>query len=81
MSSRSAARQLDGIFIGTTQTAAMRNSGIAAVIIYLGAHYLITPHLGAHGIWTAFLIYYAARWMTMIIAYPKVRRQTEQYLT
>lgn len=76
-----AAWQLDGIFIGTTQTAAMRNSGIAAVIIYLGAHYLITPYMGANGTWIAFLVYYAARWMTMIIAYPKVRQQTDLHLT
>ena len=76
-----AAYQLDGIFIGTTQTAAMRNSGIAAVIIYLCAHYLLAPTLGPSGIWTAFLIYYAARWMTMIVAYPNVRRQTEMHLS
>jgi len=71
-----AAWQLDGIFIGTTQTAAMRNGGIAAVIIYLSAHYLITPHMGPSGIWAAFLIYYIARWVTLITAYPAVRRQT-----
>lgn len=71
-----AAWQLDGIFIGTTQTAVMRNSGIIAVIIYLSAHYIITPHMGAEGIWIAFLIYYVARWVTMIPAYPAVRRQT-----
>ena len=76
-----AAWQLDGIFIGTTQTAAMRNSGIAAVIIYLGAHYMLTPKLGASGIWIAFLIYYAARWMTLLVAYPKVRRQTRAQLS
>jgi len=71
-----AAWQLDGIFIGTTQTAAMRNSAIIAVIIYLSAHYLITPHLGPSGIWIAFLIYYIARWVTMLPAYPAIRRQT-----
>ena len=38
-----AAYQMDGIFIGTTRTAAMRNAGIAAVILYIGAHYLIYP--------------------------------------
>ncbi|MEP1231692.1 MAG: MATE family efflux transporter [Litorimonas sp.] len=67
-----AAYQMDGIFIGTTRTAAMRNAAIAAVIIYIGVHYLITPHLGAKGIWIAFLIYYIARAMTLGIAYPKI---------
>lgn len=76
-----AAYQLDGIFIGTTQTAAMRNSGIAAILIYLGAHYLIAPKLGPSGIWVAFLIYYMARWMTMIVAYPHVRRKADTHLS
>ncbi|MEP6342020.1 MAG: MATE family efflux transporter [Maricaulaceae bacterium] len=76
-----AAYQLDGIFIGTTQTAAMRNSGIAAIIIYLGAYHLLAPKLGPSGIWITFLIYYIARWMTMIVAYPHVRRKTEAHLS
>lgn len=75
-----AAWQLDGIFIGTTQTAAMRNSGIIAVIIYLAAHYMITPHMGPRGIWAAFLIYYIARWVTMLPAYPAIRRQTLRHM-
>ena len=67
-----AAYQMDGIFIGTTRTVAMRNAGIAAVIIYIGVHYLITPHLGPAGIWMAFLIYYLARAVTLGIAYPNI---------
>ncbi len=71
-----AAWQLDGIYIGTTQTAAMRNSAVIAVIIYLCIHYALTPHMGADGIWAAFVIYYIARWVTMLPAYPGLRRQT-----
>ena len=70
-----AAWQLDGIFIGTTQTAAMRNAGIAAILIYLAAHYIITPHMGPSGIWIAFLTYYAARWVTLLVAYPQIRKR------
>ena len=40
-----AAWQLDGIFIGTTKTREMRNAGIAAVIIYITAHYLSLIHI------------------------------------
>jgi len=69
-----AAYQLDGIFIGTTRTAAMRNAGIAAVILYIGAHYLIYPTLGAPGIWVAFLFYYVVRALTLAVAYPSIRR-------
>jgi len=73
-----AAFQMDGIFIGTTRTAAMRNAGIAAVIIYIGVHYLIAPSLGAKGIWVAFLIYYIARAATLGLAYPSITRHLER---
>ena len=69
-----AAYQLDGVFIGTTRTAAMRNAGIAAVILYIVAHYLIYPILGAAGIWVAFLFYYVVRALTLAVAYPAIRR-------
>ena len=69
-----AAYQMDGIFIGTTQTAAMRNAGIAAVVLYIGAHYVIYPRLGAAGIWVAFLFYYVVRAVTLGFAYPAIRK-------
>ena len=71
------AYQLDGVFIGTTRTAAMRNAGIVSVIIYIGAHYLLYPELGAVGIWIAFLVYYVMRAVTLAIAYPAITRHLE----
>ena len=72
-----AAYQMDGIFIGTTRTAAMRNAGIAAVILYIAAHYMIYPILGATGIWVAFLFYYVMRAVTLAVAYPAIRKAME----
>ena len=69
-----AAWQFDGIFIGTTRTPEMRNAGIAAVLIYLGAHYLLEPRWGGTGIWIAFLIYYVARAITLAFYYPRITR-------
>ncbi len=69
-----AAWQMDGVFIGTTKTREMRNAGIAAVIIYLAIHYAITPRLGGHGIWIAFLCYYIARALTLAVYYPNIRK-------
>ena len=69
-----AAFQMDGIFIGTTRTVAMRNAGIAAVILYIGAHYMIYPVMGAAGIWVAFLFYYVVRAITLGFAYPSITR-------
>lgn len=72
-----AAYQMDGIFIGTTRTAAMRNAGIAAVALYIGAHYVIYPIMGAAGIWIAFLFYYVVRALTLGVAYPSIRKHME----
>ena len=69
-----AAYQMDGIFIGTTQTAAMRNAGIVAVALYIGAHFLIYPVIGPAGIWVAFLFYYIVRAITLGFGYPSIRR-------
>ncbi|WP_017931632.1 MATE family efflux transporter [Robiginitomaculum antarcticum] len=72
-----AAYQLDGIFIGATATKQMRNAGIAAVIIYVGLHYLLQYGLGqtlsGHAIWLAFLGYYIARAVTLMAYYPGVK--------
>jgi len=51
----------------------MRNAGIAAVILYIGAHYLIYPRVGPAGIWIAFLFYYVMRAVTLAVAYPAIR--------
>lgn len=72
-----AAFQMDGIFIGTTRTAAMRNAGIAAVILYIVAHSILYPIYGASAIWIAFLIYYVMRAVTLAVAYPAIRKAME----
>ena len=69
-----AAWQMDGIFIGTTKTREMRNAAIAAVLIYLAIHHLITSSLGGHGVWIAFLSYYVARALTLAVYYPNIRK-------
>lgn len=69
--------QLDGIFIGTTRTREMRNAGIAAVIIYIGAHYFLEPKYAGHGIWIAFLGYYVARAFTLAYYLPSIYRYLE----
>ena len=66
--------QLDGIFIGITRTAAMRNAGVVAVLIYLAAHYLLEPKFGGAGVWSAFLIYYVVRGVTMLPAWGAIKR-------
>ena len=66
--------QLDGIYIGITRTAAMRNAGLVALFIYILVHAQLAPRYGGAGVWSAFLIYYAARALTMLPAWPGIKR-------
>ncbi len=52
--------QLDGIFVGATRTAEMRNAMLVALAIFLLAWWLLTP-LHNHGLWAALYVLYAAR--------------------
>jgi MATE family multidrug resistance protein len=65
--------QLDGIFIGATRTAAMRNAMLATLAIYLAAWWLLEPY-GNHGLWAAFSISYFARAGTLLWHYPALVR-------
>jgi MATE family multidrug resistance protein len=72
--------QLDGIFIGATQTADMRNAMLVSLGIYLAAWWLLRP-FGNHGLWAAFYVHYAARTATLLRYYPKLVRAVPVQLT
>ena len=65
--------QLDGIFIGATKTAEMRNAMLAALAIFLAAWWLASPW-GNHGLWAAFYVHYVARAGTLLWYYPALVR-------
>jgi MATE family multidrug resistance protein len=60
--------QLDGIFIGATRTAQMRNAMLTTLAIYLVAWWALTPW-GNHGLWAALYVSYAARTLTLLHYY------------
>ncbi len=51
---------LDGVFIGTTDTRAMRETIIAALLVYMPVWWLAQP-LGNHGLWLAFTLFTLVR--------------------
>lgn len=58
----------DGIYIGATASAAMRNSMlISTLTIFLPAYYILEPELGNHGLWLAFMIFMASRGITLTL--------------
>jgi multidrug resistance protein, MATE family len=65
--------QLDGIFIGATRTADMRNSMLLSFAIFLAAWWALSA-LGNHGLWAAFYVHYLARTGTLLHYYPKLVR-------
>ncbi len=65
--------QLDGIFIGATCTADMRNAMLASLAIFLGAWWLLLPFRNS-GLWGAFYIHYVARAVSLLYYYPALVR-------
>ena len=70
--------QLDGLMIGATRGALMRNAMIAALLIYLALDAVLRPLMGAHGLWLAFLLYYVARAGTLLVGWPGLKRSFER---
>ncbi len=66
--------QLDGIFIGATRGAEMRNGMIASLAIFIVAEQLLTEAMGNHGLWLAFTLFMAARGITLAMFYPRIER-------
>ncbi|MCM2563885.1 MATE family efflux transporter [Lutimaribacter sp. EGI FJ00015] len=65
---------LDGIFIGATRSADMRNMMAVSAAIYALAVVLLIGPLGNHGLWLALLISFAARGLTLALRYPALER-------
>ncbi|WP_371056241.1 MATE family efflux transporter [Rhodosalinus sp. K401] len=65
---------LDGIFIGATRTADMRNMMALSFAIYLAAALALVPAYGNHGLWAALLVSFVARGVTLGLRYPALER-------
>jgi len=65
--------QLDGIFIGATRTADMRNAMLISAAIFLLAWWLLLPWEN-HGLWAALYVNYIARTVTLLRYYPALLR-------
>lgn len=70
-----AAFMLDGIFIGATRSRDMRNMMILSSLIYACAVAVLTPPLGNHGLWTAILVFFVARALTLWWRYPALEAE------
>ncbi len=69
--------QLDGIFIGATRTAEMRNGMIIALAGFIAGGYLLLDLWGNDGLWSALLVFLALRALTLAAWLPRIGRAIE----
>ena len=72
-----AAWMLDGIFIGATRTADMRNMMFISFCIYLIALAFLLPKYDNHGLWASLIIFSIARGVTLGYKHPKLEASVE----
>jgi MATE family multidrug resistance protein len=65
---------LDGIYVGATRTAEMRNGMAIALAGYLAAALLLVPPWGNHGLWLAFTLLMLLRAVTLAAWLPRLLR-------
>jgi MATE family multidrug resistance protein len=69
---------LDGIFIGATRGADMRNMMVISTVIYFVAVWVLAPSFGNHGLWGALILSFVARGVTLGLRYPALERAAER---
>ena len=73
-----AAWMLDGIFIGATETRALRNAALLSVAIYAAALAVLLPAFGNHGLWAALMVLNLARGVTLGLRYPALEARADR---
>lgn len=67
--------QLDGIFVGATGTAQMRNTAVISLGVYFAAWSVLTPAFGNDGLWASLLVLLVARAVTLGLCLPGLARR------
>ena len=61
----------DGIFIGLTRTRTMLLSMFFAMLLYFAVERLLSPSMGNHALWLAFLLYLLTRGIYLRLRFPR----------
>jgi len=67
---------MDGLYIGATWSAAMRNMMILSAGLFLAVWWIATPLMGNEGLWLALLTFLGARGLTLAANLPSMTRRT-----
>lgn len=66
--------QLDGIFIGATRTADMRNMMLLSVLIFFAVWAVLQPLYANHGLWVSMLIFNVVRAVSLMARFSALER-------
>ncbi len=62
----------DGIFIGVTASASMRNAMlISTFLVFIPSYFILHHYFYNHGLWAAFMLFMIARFVTLSLYAPK----------
>ena len=67
--------QLDGIFIGASQTKEIRNAMIISVSGFIGVSIYLTRYLENHGVWFSLLLFMVFRSLTLRFYFKNILRK------
>ena len=67
--------QIDGIFIGASQTKELRNAMIISVGIYIVCALFLVDLLGNSGLWVSLLIFFGLRALSLFFYLPRIYRR------
>ena len=64
--------QLDGIFIGASQTKELRNAMFISVVIHLISSFMLVEGFGNQGLWISLTIFFILRALTLVIYFNRI---------
>ncbi|NNF77710.1 MAG: MATE family efflux transporter, partial [Rhizobiales bacterium] len=67
--------QLDGIFIGATQSRDLRNMMLISVLVFLVSWEYLTEAFGNHGLWASLMLFLVVRALTLLARVPALMRE------
>lgn len=63
----------DGVFVGLTASRGLLVSSAIATALFFTAYYLLSPYMGNHGLWLAFIIYLLGRGVSQTVIYRQLK--------
>ena len=67
--------QLDGIFIGASQTVEMRNSMIISAVIFVFISIYLLKNFGNHGLWLSLMIFMILRSLSLRLYFSNILKK------